>query len=61
MPAQRLTTHAADRQVRVAGIELVRQRHGEVVHVLVSKLEDLSECLRGLASQSRAFRQYKQE
>ncbi|HEV3136367.1 MAG TPA: OB-fold nucleic acid binding domain-containing protein, partial [Pirellulales bacterium] len=31
------------------------QRHGEVIHVLVSKLEDLSERLRGLESQSRDF------
>jgi error-prone DNA polymerase len=31
------------------------QRHGEVIHVLVSKLEDLGESLRGLNSQSRDF------
>ena len=31
------------------------QRHAEVIHVLVSKLEDLSESLRGLESQSRDF------
>ncbi len=31
------------------------QRQGEVIHVLVSKLEDLSEELRGLESQSRDF------
>jgi error-prone DNA polymerase len=31
------------------------QRHGEVIHVLVTKLEDLSESLRGLESQSRDF------
>ncbi len=31
------------------------QRQGEVIHVLVSKLEDLGESLRGLASQSRDF------
>jgi len=32
------------------------QRQGQVIHVLVSKLEDLSERLRGLNSQSRDFR-----
>ncbi len=31
------------------------QRHGRVIHVLVSKLEDLSEQLRGLGKQSRDF------
>jgi error-prone DNA polymerase len=31
------------------------QRHGRVIHVLVSKLEDLSEQLRGLGTQSRDF------
>lgn len=31
------------------------QRHGEVIHVLVSKLGDLSERVRGLGSQSRDF------
>ena len=105
VPADRLTTHPADRHVRVAGIVLVRQRpstakgitfvtledetgtvnliirqdvwqrfyrvartasvliaegrlqrHGAVIHVLVSKLEDFSDTLRGLDSQSRDFR-----
>ncbi len=32
------------------------QRQGQVIHVLVTKLEDLSERLRGLRSQSRDFR-----
>ncbi len=32
------------------------QRQGQVIHVLVTKLEDLSELLRGLTSQSRDFR-----
>ena len=31
------------------------QRQGEVIHVLVTKLEDLSDSLRGLKSQSRDF------
>jgi error-prone DNA polymerase len=31
------------------------QRHAEVIHVLVSKLEDLSPHIRGLESQSRDF------
>jgi error-prone DNA polymerase len=31
------------------------QRQGRVIHVLVTKLEDLSETLRGLSSQSRDF------
>jgi len=32
------------------------QRQGQIIHVLVTKLEDLSEQLRGLASHSRDFR-----
>ncbi len=40
--------------VLIAGGRL--QRHAEVIHVLVSKLEDLSEVLQGLGSQSRDFR-----
>ncbi len=32
------------------------QRQGQVIHVLVSKLEDMSQALRGLDSQSRDFR-----
>jgi error-prone DNA polymerase len=32
------------------------QRHNEVIHVLVTRLADLSEQLRGLESQSRDFR-----
>jgi error-prone DNA polymerase len=31
------------------------QRQGRVIHVLVTRLEDLSEQLRGLESQSRDF------
>jgi error-prone DNA polymerase len=32
------------------------ERSGDVIHVCVRRLEDLSKCLRGLASQSRDFR-----
>jgi error-prone DNA polymerase len=105
LPAARLATHPPNRQVRTAGVVLVRQRpstakgitfvtledetgvsnlivrqdvwqkyyrvartaaamiahgrlqrQGRVIHVLVTKLEDLSELLRGVASQSRDFR-----
>jgi error-prone DNA polymerase len=104
LPSKRLTTHPANRMVRVAGIVLVRQRpstakgitfvtledetgvanliirqdvwqkfyrvartsaamiatgrlqrHGRVIHVLVTRLEDMSQSLRGLGSQSRDF------
>jgi error-prone DNA polymerase len=104
VPAERLSSHPANRTVRVAGVVLVRQRpgtakgitfvtledetgvanliirpdvwqrfhrvsrtaaamiamgrlqrHGRVIHVLVSRLEDLGESVRGLKSQSRDF------